>query len=148
MKLAIASDHAGYALKQEVMKHLADKGIEFEDFGAFSEQSCDYPEFAEKAGRAVASGRCERGIVICGTGLGVSIAANKIRGIRCALCNDLFTARLSREHNDANMLALGARILGGEYALSIVDAWLGTAFLNSGNHPRRVKMISDLEGWE
>lgn len=109
---AIGSDHGGYALKQEIMKHLTERGIEYRDYGTFSTDSCDYPDYGEAVGRAVASGECERGIVVCGTGIGISIAANKVHGVRCALCGDCFSAQMAREHNDANVLALGARVLG------------------------------------
>ena len=120
---AIGSDHGGYALKQEIMKHLSERGIAYRDYGTYSEESCDYPDYGEAVGRAVASGECERGIVVCGTGIGISIAANKVRGVRCALCGDCFSAQMAREHNDANVLALGARVLGAGLALKIVDTW-------------------------
>ncbi len=145
MKLALGCDHAGFDLMQEVKKHLTDRGIEFEDFGTYSTESCHYPIFAEKAARAVVSGACDRGILICGTGVGISIAANKVHGIRASLCNDLFTARLTREHNDSNMLCMGGRVVGVEVALNIVDVWLDTAYLNSGNHPTRLKLIEEIE---
>lgn len=109
---AIGSDHGGYELKQAVMAHLKERGVEFRDYGTFSTDSCDYPDYGEAVARAVASGECERGIVVCGTGIGISIAANKVHGIRCALCGDCYSAEKSREHNDANMLALGGRVLG------------------------------------
>ncbi len=143
--LAIGSDHGGYALKQIIMKHLEEKGIEYKDFGAFSEESCDYPDYGEAVGRAVASGECERGIVICGTGIGISLAANKVRGVRCALCGDCYSAEMARAHNDANMLALGARVLGEGLALKIVDTFLETGFLG-GRHARRVAKIMAIEG--
>lgn len=143
--LAIGSDHGGYALKQIIMKHLEGKGIEYKDFGAFSEESCDYPDYGEAVGRAVASGECERGIVICGTGIGISLAANKVRGVRCALCGDCYSAEMARAHNDANMLALGARVLGEGLALKIVDTFLETGFLG-GRHARRVAKIMAIEG--
>ena len=143
--LAIGSDHGGYALKQIIMKHLEEKGIEYKDFGAFSEESCDYPDYGEAVGRAVASGECERGIVICGTGIGISLAANKVRGVRCALCGDCYSAEMARAHNNANMLALGARVLGEGLALKIVDTFLETGFLG-GRHARRVAKIMAIEG--
>ena len=124
---AIGSDHGGYALKQEIMKHLSERGIAYRDYGTYSEESCDYPDYGEAVGRAVASGECERGIVVCGTGIGISIAANKVRGVRCALCGDCFSAQMAREHNDANVLALGARVLGAGLALKIVDTFLDSA---------------------
>ena len=110
---AIGSDHGGYELKQVVMAHLKERGVEFRDYGTFSTDSCDYPDYGEAVARAVASGECERGIVVCGTGIGISIAANKVHGIRCALCGDCYSAEKSREHNDANMLALGGRCADG-----------------------------------
>ncbi len=142
--LAIGSDHGGYELKQAVMKHLAERGVEYRDYGTYSPESCDYPDYGEAVGRAVASGECERGIVICGTGIGISMAANKVRGVRCALCGDCYSAQMSREHNDANVLALGARVLGEGLALKIVDTYLDTAFAG-GRHARRVAKIMAIE---
>ena len=144
---AIGSDHGGYALKQEIMKHLSERGIAYRDYGTYSEESCDYPDYGEAVGRAVASGECERGIVVCGTGIGISIAANKVRGVRCALCGDCFSAQMAREHNDANVLALGARVLGTGLALKIVDTFLDTAFAG-GRHERRVAKLMAIEGGE
>ena len=141
---AIGSDHGGYALKQEIMKHLTERGIEYRDYGTFSTDSCDYPDYGEAVGRAVASGECERGIVVCGTGIGISIAANKVHGVRCALCGDCFSAQMAREHNDANVLALGARVLGPGLALKIVDPSLDAEF-QGGRHARRVAKIMALE---
>ena len=141
---AIGSDHGGYALKQEIMKHLTERGIEYRDYGTFSTDSCDYPDYGEAVGRAVASGECERGIVVCGTGIGISIAANKVHGVRCALCGDCFSAQMAREHNDANVLALGARVLGPGLALKIVDTSLDAEF-QGGRHARRVAKIMALE---
>ena len=129
---------------KEVKAHLEELGYEYNDFGTYSSDSCDYPIFAEKAARAVADGDCRLGIVICGTGIGVSISANKINGIRCALCSDCFSAEMTRRHNDANMLAMGARVIGPGLALKIVDAFLGAPF-DGGRHERRVKMMMDLE---
>ena len=142
--LAIGSDHGGFELKKAVMKHLAERGVEYRDYGTFSDESCDYPDFGEAVGRAVASGECERGIVICGTGIGISIAANKVRGVRCALCGDCYSAQMCREHNDANVLALGARVLGEGLALKIVDTYLDLSF-QGGRHARRVAKIMALE---
>ena len=142
---AIGSDHGGYALKQEIMKHLSERGIAYRDYGTYSEESCDYPDYGEAVGRAVASGECERGIVVCGTG--ISIAANKVRGVRCALCGDCFSAQMAREHNDANVLALGARVLGAGLALKIVDTFLDSAFAG-GRHERRVAKLMAIEGGE
>ena len=142
--IAIGSDHGGFHLKQEIMRHLADKGIEFHDYGTYSEESCDYPDFGEAVGRAVASGECERGIVICGTGIGISLAANKVRGVRAALCGDCFSAEMTRRHNDANVLALGERVVGPGLALKIVDIFLETGF-DGGRHSRRVAKLMDIE---
>ena len=141
---AIGSDHGGYELKQAVMAHLKERGVEFRDYGTFSTDSCDYPDYGEAVARAVASGECERGIVVCGTGIGISIAANKVHGIRCALCGDCYSAEKSREHNDANMLALGGRVLGECLALKIVDTFLDTEFAG-GRHARRLAKIAAIE---
>ena len=141
---AIGSDHGGYALKQEIMKHLTERGIEYRDYGTFSTDSCDYPDYAAPAAQAVADGTCEKGIVICTTGIGVSIVANKINGIRCALCSDILSAEMTRRHNDTNMLAMGAGIVGSNLALAIVDKWLTTEF-EGGRHQRRVDKIMALE---
>ncbi len=143
--IALGCDHGGYELKELVKKHLEKQGITCRDFGCFDKESCDYPEFAEAAAMAVADGQCEKGIVICTTGIGISIAANKVRGIRCALCADTLSAKLTREHNNANMLAMGAGIVGPNLALSIVDTFLGTEFSNLEKHARRVEKISVIE---
>lgn len=121
--IAIGSDHGGFALKKAIMKHLSDRGLEYKDFGTYTEDSCDYPDFGRAVALAVASGECERGIAICGTGIGISITANKVRGIRAALCGDCFSAEATRAHNDANILALGARVVGEGLALKIVDTF-------------------------
>ena len=142
--LAIASDHGGFALKQEIMAHLKETGVAFEDLGTYSEESVDYPVYAAKLGKAVAAGEYERGILICGTGIGISIAANKIHGIRCALCSDCYSAEMSRRHNNANVLAMGGRTLGGELAKKITDTFLTTEF-EGGRHQRRVDLIMALE---
>ena len=142
--IAISSDHGGYALKQQLMKHLTDLGLEYKDYGTYSEESCDYPIYAEAVARAVAGGEAERGILICGTGIGMSMAANKIHGIRCALCGDCYSAELTRRHNDANILALGARVLGEGLAEKIMDTFLTTEF-EGGRHARRIGLIADLE---
>ena len=144
MKIAIGCDHGGYALKQEVLRHLDSQGIEYQDCGTYSEESCDYPIFGEKAARAVANGEADYGILICSTGIGISITANKILGIRCALCADSYSAELTRRHNDANVLALGALVTGKGLALKIVDTFLHTGF-EGGRHARRVGEIADLE---
>ena len=139
--IAIGSDHGGYALKQEIMAHLDKRGLAYHDYGTYSAASCDYPVYAKAVARAVADGECERGILICGTGIGVSITANKQPGIRCALCGDCFSAKATREHNDANVLALGARVVGPGLALLIVDTFLDTPFSNDERHIRRISLI-------
>ena len=144
MKISIGSDHGGYALKQELIAYLQEKGHEVKDFGCHDTSSCDYPDFGEAAARAVASGECERGIVICTTGIGISIAANKIRGIRCAHCADSLQAELTRRHNNANMLALGAGFTGKNLAERIVEVFLSTEF-EGGRHARRVDKVMALE---
>ena len=142
--IVIASDHGGLELKRELMEHLRQRNVEFEDIGTYTPESCNYPEYAEKAARGVADGTYEKGILVCGTGIGMSLAANKIRGIRCALCSDCFSAEMCRAHNDANMIALGGRVLGPELAKRIVDLFLDTAFLG-GRHAQRVAMVMALE---
>ena len=142
--VALCSDHAGYPVKEAVKRWLEGQGIACKDFGTYSEESCDYPVYGEAVARAVASGECERGILICGTGIGISISANKVKGIRAALCGDCYSAEMTRRHNDANILALGARVLGPGLALKIVDTFLSTEF-EGGRHARRVAMISDIE---
>ena len=141
--IAIGSDHGGFELKKEVMAHLDARGLEYKDFGTYSDASCDYPVYGKAVAKAVASGECERGIIICGTGLGISIAANKVHGIRAALCGDYFSAEATRQHNDANVLALGARVVGPGLALKIVDTFLDTPFSNGERHIRRIEMIED-----
>ncbi len=145
MRIALGSDHGGYGLKQEVIKYLEAKGIPYKDFGCMDAGSCDYPEFGSAAAKAVAAGECDRGIVICTTGIGISITANKIKGIRCALCSDTVSARLTREHNNANVLAIGAGIVGTNLALGIVDAFLTTEFSGEEKHCRRVAAMEALE---
>ena len=142
--IAIACDHGGYTLKEAVKAHLTEKGYEVKDFGTYSLDSCDYPDYAAPAARAVADGTCEKGIVICTTGIGVSIVANKVKGIRCALCSDPLSASLTRRHNNTNMLAMGAGIIGQNLAMEIVDTWLTTEF-EGGRHERRVNKIMALE---
>ena len=145
MKIAIGCDHAAYDMKHAIMKHLEEKGYEYKDFGTYSPDSSDYPLVARDTAKAVASGEFDRGIVLCGTGIGVSIAANKIKGIRCALLSDTFSAHATREHNDANMMAMGARVIGIGLALDIVDEFLTTEFSGAERHIRRVDMIHQLE---
>ena len=141
MLVALGSAHGGSDLKQEVTGYLKEKGIAFKDFGCMGKESCDYPEYGRAAAEAVAGGECDMGIVICTTGIGISIVANKVKGIRCALCADTVSARLTREHNDANMLAMGAGIIGKNLALGIVETFLGTPFSGEEKHARRVKAI-------
>ena len=142
--IAIASDHGGYQLKEHIKAYLAAKGITCEDFGTDSADSCDYPVFGEAAARAVAEGRCERGIVICTTGIGISISANKVKGIRCALCGDVLSAEMTRRHNDANMLALGAGVVGPLMARQVVQSFLTHDF-EGGRHQRRIDKIAAVE---
>lgn len=142
--IAIGSDHGGFNLKQAVMKHLDDRGISYKDFGTYSPESCDYPDYGEAVGRAVASGEYELGIVICGTGIGISIAANKVRGIRAAVCGDCFSAEMTRRHNNANILGLGERVTGAGLALKITDIFLDTPF-DGGRHAARVDKITAIE---
>ena len=145
MIIAIASDHGGLDLKTAVIRHLEDKGYDVRDFGTRDKASCDYPDVAGPAARAVASGEAEKGIVICTTGIGVSITANKISGIRCALCHDVTTARLTRLHNDANVLAIGAGVIGENVAMDVVDTFLSTAFSGEERHARRIAKIAEYE---
>ena len=142
--IAIASDHGGYRLKEHIKAYLTARGIQCQDFGTNSTESCDYPIFGKAAAEAVASGQCEKGIVICTTGIGISITANKVKGIRCALCGDPLSAELTRRHNNANMLAMGAGIIGPNLAERIVDAFLSAQF-EGGRHERRVNLISAME---
>ncbi len=144
MKIALACDHGGFALKGVLMEHLKERGMECVDFGCFSAESCDYPEFSEKAARAVAAGQCRFGVVVCTTGIGVSICANKVRGVRCALCHEPLSAQLTRRHNDANMLALGAGVTGPMLAVDILDAFLDASF-EGGRHQRRVDKMMAIE---
>lgn len=143
MKIAVASDHGGYALKEEIKKFLENRNIEVADLGTDSEESVDYPEYGEKCARTVAEGKADRGIVCCGTGIGISIAANKVKGVRCALCTNEFMAEMSRKHNNANMISLGGRVLDTDTALKIVGIWLDTEF-EGGRHQRRVDLIDKI----
>ena len=140
--IAIGSDHAGYALKQAVMEHLKARGEEYKDYGTYSADSCDYPDFAEAVSRAIIEGEAQKGILICGTGIGISIAANRHKEIRAAVCGDCFSAEATRQHNDANVLAMGARVVGEGLALKIVDTFLDTDFSNGANHVRRIAKMS------
>ncbi len=146
MKIAIGSDHGAFALKNKFIEHLQKQGHEVVDFGTYTLESCDYPDFAGAAAKAVAAGQCEKGIVLCTTGIGVSITANKVRGIRCALLSDVVSARLTRLHNDTNMMAIGAAITGEMLALEILDTWLGTEFSGDARHQRRIDKMMALEG--
>jgi len=147
MIIALGSDHAGLPLKKEIMELLDSMNIQYKDFGTYTADSCDYAKFGQQAAAAVISGECEKGILCCGTGIGISLAANKVKGIRCVVCSDCFSAKMSREHNDANMLALGARVVGGELARMIVKIWLETEFAG-GRHQRRVDQIMAIEAGE
>lgn len=145
MIIGIGSDHGGYELKEYIKEFLDKENIKYMDYGTYSLESVDYPDYGKKVAEAVVSGEVDRGIVICGTGIGISIACNKIKGIRCALCSDTYSARMSREHNDANMLALGGRVIGKDLALEIVSVWLKSEFAG-GRHLRRIEKISEIEG--
>lgn len=141
--IALGCDHGGYDLKQEVIKYLEEKQIPYKDFGCDSHDSCDYPVFARHVANAVVNKECDKGILICGTGIGISIAANKVKGIRAALCHDCFSAEATREHNDANILAMGARVVGAGLAIKIVDTFLNTEFSNDERHIRRIALIEE-----
>ncbi len=145
MKIAIGCDHGALALKNKVISHLEGKGYEVVNFGTDTLDSCDYPDFAGAAAKAVSKGECEKGIVLCTTGIGVSITANKVKGIRCALLSDIMSARLTREHNDTNMMAIGAAVVGEMLALEIIDTWLGTEFSHGPRHQRRIDKMMALE---
>ena len=142
--IALGSDHGGYLLKEELKKHLEQEGYEFIDFGTDSTASCDYPVYAEKVCRAIQSGECEKGILICGTGIGMSMCANKCKGIRAAVCGDHFSAEFTRRHNDANVLCMGARVIGPGVALQLADIFLTTEY-EGGRHANRVSMMMELE---
>ncbi|MBQ7895915.1 MAG: ribose 5-phosphate isomerase B [Oscillospiraceae bacterium] len=139
--IGIGADHGGFELKRAIIKHLEAKGLEYKDFGTDSPVSCDYPEYGKAVANAVAAGQCDRGIIICGTGIGISISANKVKGIRAAVCTDCFMAEATRSHNDANILALGARVVGEGLALKIVDTFLETPFSGDSRHIRRIEKI-------
>ncbi len=145
MKIAISSDHGGNNLRKEILSLLDEQNISYQDFGPQSSDSVDYPDYAKPVADGVASGEFDRGILICGTGIGMSIAANKVKGIRCALVHDVFSAKATRCHNDSNILAMGERVIGPGLALEIVKAWLGTEF-EGGRHTRRIEKITELEG--
>ena len=141
--IALGCDHGGYPLMKEVIKYLDEAKIEYKNFGTYSEDSCDYPVFAKAVAGAIVNGECEKGILICGTGIGISIAANKVKGVRAALCHDCFSAKATRQHNDANILAMGARVVGAGLAVEIVKKFLETPFSNEERHIRRINMIED-----
>lgn len=141
--IAIGCDHGGFELKQEIMKHLEENNVEYKDFGTYTKDSCDYPVYAKKVAKAILSGECEKGILICGTGIGIGIAANKFKGIRAALCHDVFSAQATREHNDANVLTMGERVVGPGLALKIVDTFLATEFSNDERHINRIRQIEE-----
>jgi len=143
--IAIASDHGGFAMKQQLLNHLKERGVPCEDLGCYSEDSVDYPAYAEALCRAVTDGTYERGVLVCGTGIGMSIAANKMPGIRAALCGDCYSAAMAREHNDANVLCLGGRVLGTALAMKILDTWLDTPFSGAEKHARRIAQIKAME---
>ncbi len=145
MKIAIGCDHGALALKDALVKRLQAQGHEVKDFGTYSLDSCDYPDYAAPAAQAVADGQCDKGIVLCTTGIGVSITANKIKGVRCALLSDVMSARMTREHNDTNVMAIGAGIVGQMLAFEIVDTWLGTEFSGDARHQRRIDKVMALE---
>jgi ribose 5-phosphate isomerase B len=145
--IALASDHVGIPLKEELKKLLDEMGLLYRDYGTYTAERADYPVYGARAARAVASGECDRGIICCGTGVGISLAANKIKGIRCVVCSDCYSAMLSRQHNDTNMLSMGARVVGTELAKMIARIWLTTDF-EGGRHQRRVEQIAALERGE
>ena len=142
--IALGCDHGGYALMQSVKKYLEEKGLEYKDYGTYSEESCDYPIYGEAVAKAIVNGECDKGIIICGTGIGISIAANKVKGIRAAVCHNEFTAQMCREHNNAQILAMGARVLEEDMALRIVDIFLNTEFAG-GRHENRVNKLMEIE---
>ena len=143
MKIAIGCDHGGFALKEAVKKHLEERGIEYKDFGTYSPESIDYAAIAYRTCNSVISGECEKAILCCGTGIGISMAANKIKGIRCAVCADTFSAKMTRLHNDANMLAMGAGMIGENLAYDIVETFIGTEFSGEERHQRRIDLIEE-----
>lgn len=147
MKIAVAADHAGFPLKEEAKKHLETEGFSIQDFGTFNDEAVDYPDFAAEVAKAVQQGECTHGILFCGTGIGVAITANKFKGIRAASCTDCYTAACAREHNDANILTLGARVTGAGLAMKIISAFLRTPFAG-GRHEQRIKKIKAFENGE
>lgn len=144
MKIAVGCDHVGFELKNKIMKHLTEKGIEYKDYGTYSSENADYPIYGAAVAKAVIGGECDKGILICGTGVGISISANKVPGIRAVVCSEPYSALLSRQHNNTNILAMGARVVGEDLALMILDAWLSGEY-QGGRHQKRIDMISDIE---
>lgn len=141
--IALGCDHGGFELMEQVIKHLEERKLEYKNYGTYDTKSCDYPVYGKKVAQAVVTGECDCGIIICGTGIGISIAANKVKGVRAALCHDCFSAQATREHNNANVLAMGARVIGPGLALKIVDTFLDTKFSEDERHKRRIAMIED-----
>jgi len=141
--IAIGSDHGGYGLKQEIIGYLKENNLEYKDYGTYTPDSCDYPVYAKKVARAILDGECDKGILICGTGIGISITANKFKGIRAALCHDCFSAQATREHNDANIVAMGARVVGPGLAIKIVDTFLNTEFSGDERHINRIRQMEE-----
>ena len=141
--IAIGSDHGGFELKEAIVKHLQERGLEVKDFGCYGKESVDYPKFGHAVAHAVANGECEKGIVVCTTGIGISIAANKVKGVRCALCSDTLSAKMTRLHNDANVLALGGGMIGVNLAVDIVDMFLDTPFSEEEKHSRRISQLEE-----
>lgn len=141
--IAIGSDHGGYGLKQEIIGYLKDNNLEYKDYGTYTPDSCDYPVYAKKVAKAILDGECDKGILICGTGIGISITANKFKGIRAALCHDCFSAQATREHNDANIVAMGARVVGPGLAIKIVDTFLNTEFSGDERHVNRIRQMEE-----
>jgi ribose 5-phosphate isomerase B len=142
--IAVGCDHGGFALKQEILSYLNKNGYEYQDFGTYDTESCDYPVYGEKVARAVASGACEKGLLFCGTGIGISLAANRVKGIRAVVCSEPYSAEMSRRHNNANVLCLGGRVVGPGLAEKIVETWLNTEF-EGGRHARRVGMLDEID---
>ncbi len=143
--IVIGCDHGGYELKEEITAYLKEKNIEFKDFGIYSAEPADYPDIALRVCEAVVNGECEKAILICGTGIGMSIAANKVKGIRCALCGDVYSAKMTRLHNDSNVLALGGRVIGKGLCVEIIEAWLGTEFSGEERHINRIRKVMSIE---
>ena len=143
--IAVGCDHGGFDLKNEVLKHLDEKGVQYKDFGTFSSESVDYPVYAEKVANAVVSGECELGLLFCGTGIGISMAANKVKGVRAACCSDNFSVEMTRLHNNANILCLGGRVVTPEKGIELVDLFLSTPFSGDERHQRRIDLVTALE---